>query len=132
MRLVVDTNVIISALVKNSASRKIIVYSTFHLFTPSFTLEELRLHLDEICGKKGIDNEESLRVLNILFKYINVIDFDFYVSKIERAKRIIGNVDENDVPFIALALSFDNGGIWSNDRHFLRQKEIKIWRTEDI
>jgi predicted nucleic acid-binding protein len=50
----------------------------------------------------------------------------------EKAHKIIGSIDSFDVPFVALALSIDNDGIWSNDKHFKNLKGIKIWKTSDI
>lgn len=44
----------------------------------------------------------------------------------------MGHVDEDDVVFIALALSIENDGIWSDDAHFKRQNMIKVFKTEDV
>ena len=132
MRFVIDTNIIISALIRESITRKIIIESPFYFFTPGFAFDELKTHLDPICKKRGLSKELTLRVLDDLSRYINTVDFNFFSSKIEPAKQIIGRIDEKDIPFIALALSFENDGIWTQDKHFLKQKEVKIWRTEDI
>lgn len=48
------------------------------------------------------------------------------------AKRLIGEIDPDDVPFIALALAIHNEGIWTEDEDFKKQNKIKIWKTEDI
>lgn len=132
MRLVIDTNIVISALIKDSWVRKIIVESGIELFTPDFTFEEIDKHLHYICKKSSLSREENLKVLGILSDYIRIVDFEFYAHKIKDAKKIIGKIDENDIPFLALAMSFKNDGIWTNDKHFLRQKEVKIWRTKDV
>ena len=39
---------------------------------------------------------------------------------------------EKDSQFIALALSIKNDGIWSNDKHFKKQKKIQVYKTVDI
>jgi len=44
----------------------------------------------------------------------------------------MGKIDRDDVPFIALALSFPNDGIWTEDRHFLKQRRVKVWRTREL
>ncbi len=44
----------------------------------------------------------------------------------------MGKIDEKDTPFIALALSIENDGIWFNDKHFDMQKKIKVYKTIDI
>lgn len=37
-----------------------------------------------------------------------------------------------DSIFIALALSTDNQGIWSEDKHFEQQKRVKVLKTKDV
>jgi len=54
------------------------------------------------------------------------------LGKMEEAENIMGKIDAGDVPFIALALSFPNDGIWTEDKHFLRQRRVKIWLTRDL
>ena len=38
-------------------------------------------------------------------------------------------VDTNRI-IIALALSVENDGIWSHDKHFEEQNKIRIWKTD--
>jgi len=52
----------------------------------------------------------------------------FYKSALE----IMKTIDKTDAPFVALALSFDNDGIWSNDAHLLKQKILRIWSTGEL
>jgi predicted nucleic acid-binding protein len=132
LRLVVDTNIIISAMIKDSTVRKIIVESGIDFFTPDFTFDEINRHLNDICKRNSLSRKINLKILSILSKYINVVDFGFYAHKITEARKIIGKIDEKDIPFLALALSFENDGIWTNDKHFLKQKKIRIQKTEDI
>jgi len=49
-----------------------------------------------------------------------------------KAKEIIGNIDKKDTPFIAVALSFKNNGIWFNDKHLKGQSEVKIFSTREL
>jgi predicted nucleic acid-binding protein len=41
-------------------------------------------------------------------------------------------IDPDDSPFIALAMSIENEGIWSDDKHFMVQDAIKIWKTAQL
>ncbi len=43
----------------------------------------------------------------------------------------MSKIDKNDVVFIAAALAL-NCPIWSDDKHFKKQKEIKIFTTKEI
>jgi len=132
LKLVVDTNIILSAMIKDSTIRKIIVESDIDFFTPDFTFDEINRHLNYICKKNSLNRKINLKILAVLSKYINVVDFGFYAHKITEARKLIGKIDEKDIPFLALALSFENDGIWTNDKHFLKQKKMKIWGTKEI
>ena len=132
LKLVVDTNIILSAMIKDSTIRKIIVESGIDFFTPDFTFDEINRHLNYICKKNSLNRKINLKILAVLSKYINVVDFGFYAHKITEARKLIGKIDEKDIPFLALALSFENDGIWTNDKHFLKQKKMKIWGTKEI
>ncbi len=50
----------------------------------------------------------------------------------KRAREIIGNIDENDAPFIACALATNADGIRSHDRHFTKQNVIKNYTNFDL
>ena len=43
-----------------------------------------------------------------------------------------GNIDKEDIIFIATALGIEDSVIWSDDRHFERQNKIKILKTKEI
>lgn len=41
-------------------------------------------------------------------------------------------IDINDSPFIAACLDINADGIWSFDRHFIKQKTIRVYTTKEI
>jgi len=55
---VLDTNIIFSALLKNSAARKIILSDTFDLFVPEFLFTEIEKHEDVILKKSGMRKDD--------------------------------------------------------------------------
>jgi len=67
-----------------------------------------------------------------LIDRINVLPKSDIMDHIDEAKEIIGDIDIDDVTFIALALAIPNNGIWTEDKHFKNQNRIKIWSTEEI
>ena len=67
-----------------------------------------------------------------MIEKINIVKIEKYKDYIKEADKIIGNIHKGDVPFIALALSVQNDGIWTDDKDFLNQNKIKIWKTEII
>lgn len=69
---------------------------------------------------------------SVLFASVQVVPVEEVMGKMEEAEKIMGKVDAGDVCFVALALSFPNEGIWTEDRHFLKQNRVKIWLTRDL
>jgi predicted nucleic acid-binding protein len=132
MILVIDTNRIIAALIKDSASRKIIYSDKFLLLTPKFTLEELKGNRKEILTKTRLSGTAFESLLSIIMSNLYVVDDSIIKYKLEEAKRIMDKIDKNDTPFIALALAIANDGIWTDDKHFERQNRIKVWKTSDL
>jgi len=130
MKLVIDTNSIISALIKNGISRRIIVSPVIRFITPDYTLQEILKYEKLICRKAKLNHDEFKLLLNLIFEHIAIIPKEDYKELLSRAKTLIEDVD--DVPFIALCLASNADGIWSDDTHFKTQKEIIIFRTKEL
>jgi len=129
MKLVVDTNRIIAALLRDSTTRKILLSDKFEFLTVGITESEIEEHRQEIIDKAKVTEEEFDRIFSLLLSKILVISDVAIESKIEEAKRIMDRIDPEDTPFIALSLAVENDGIWSDDKHFDQQNRIKIWKT---
>jgi predicted nucleic acid-binding protein len=132
MILIIDTNEIISALIRDSSSRRILLSPRFFFYTPDFTLTEIQRHIPLIERKTSLSRKDVLLLLNTLMERVQVMELKTYEHKYKEAKSLIGKIDPDDVPFIALALSLPNDGIWSSDKHLLKQERIKIWATQDL
>ena len=129
-----DTNILISALIKDSFSRKIILESNFKFLSPDFSLQEIEKYKEEILEKSGITNNDFYTLLYSILDKIEIVKKDEYNYKIKEAEDIIGKIDIKDVPFIALALALGNevSGIWTDDKDFERQNRIKVWKSRDV
>ena len=119
-------------MIRTSVTRKIIVNSIFELYTPEYTFSEIEKNLNYISNKNSLTLNDNKKVLEILTNYIHVFDAEFYIDYFDDAGRIIGKIDEKDIPYIALALAINNDGIWTNDEHFQKQNKIKVWKTKEI
>jgi len=132
MRLVVDTNRIIAALVKDSASRKILLSDKIDFLTIEITKQEIEEHRQELLDKTRLIDEQLNLALSFLFSRVFVVSDIVVESKMDEAKKIMDSLDPDDTPFIALALAVENDGIWSDDKHFKQQNTIRIWETKDL
>ncbi len=132
MRLVIDTGILISAILKDSVTRKILLLSDIEFLLPEYALEEYERHRETISKRGGLSGKELDIILSLLLDNIRTVSFSEIEPYLEDAYGIIGLTDPLDVPFVALALARENDGIWSNDKHFENIKKIKIWKTAEL
>ena len=52
-------------------------------------------------------------------------------EKYPMARRVMAKIDIDDAQFVAAALTLDCP-IWSDDKHFQRQKAVKVFTTKDL
>lgn len=129
MKLIVDANIIFSALIKNATTREIILLSTYEFYIPEFIFTELKKHFLELEEKTGLNKNRLNEILNEFFSIIRIIPFEEYSSKILEAEKICP--DKDDIDYFALALKF-NCGIWSNDKILKEQDKIKVYNTKEL
>ena len=131
MRLIVNTNRIIAALIKDSASRKIIIHSNAELLTIGFLNKEIQKYNGTLLKKSSLNKIELDILFKKLMEKVLILDDRLINTKIKEARRIMDKIDPNDTPFIAAALAA-KADIWSDDEHFQRQNKVKVWRTKDL
>ncbi|MBI2653518.1 PIN domain-containing protein [Candidatus Woesearchaeota archaeon] len=132
MKIILDVNVILSALIRDSTTRKIILNSDFDFYFPESSLHKIRKYKDYILEKSGLLEEEYNKLMATLFKYIRLVPSEEIEKNWDEAKRIMEHIDPEDVVFIATALGISDSVIWSDDRHFEKQDKVKVLKTEDV
>ena len=129
--IVIDTNIIISAIIKDSVTRKILVESSLDFGFPKISVAEIEKHKDYIMEKSGLGKLDFEKLLNTLFEYIYLIPQEIVQPQMEKAASVMGKIDIKDVVFLAAALAL-NSPIWTDDKDFERQNIIKIIKTSDL
>ena len=132
MRLVIDTNIIISALISNSVRRSVLMNSDFELIAPEYTYAEIMNHSELIKKKGKLTSEDFQYVMDILFSRITIYPSDEYADCYPVAQEIMRDIDPDDASFLALAMKTKVDGIWSEDKGFMRQSQVKVYRTVDL
>lgn len=133
MRLILDSSILFAGLLKNSITRRILIDCPFTIYTPETLLKEIRKYEFYILQKSGLTKNEFEHLLNLLTEKITIVEKEKYLHNIKEADELIGNADKGDVPFLALALTIPNDGIWTeNIKHFGKQNKVKVWTTKDI
>lgn len=68
----------------------------------------------------------------MLLFHIENVPIETYKSNLKQAYEILKDIDEDDTPYLALALSIENDGIWSDDTDFDKQKKVKVVKTREM
>lgn len=131
MRLVVDANVVISALIADSKTRELIVTLEPNLLTPAFVHDEIENYEGLIVEKSGMEPRRVQQFVDLLFQYIEVVPADDFHTHIEEADEAIGETDPDDVLYVACALARD-AAIWSDDGDFEEQNIVDVHSTVDV
>jgi len=131
IRVVIDTNILISALIKDdSITSKIIKSGIFEIYYPEDGMFELKKYRDYIIKKrkKALQKKSFDYALSFLLESIIVVPSLLYEDKIREAYEVMKDIDEKDTPFLALALKLQCP-IWSNDDDFEKQNLVEVYKT---
>lgn len=132
--MVVDTNVLIAALIVHGAVREVILRHPASFLTPQACLDELWEHT-EVWNRR----HATMRILRqavaaLCEDYVAVIPRSVYRGKEPEARLLID--DPDDVPVVSLALAVDNEGIWTfNTRDFRTPRltaRLRVLTTGEI
>lgn len=132
MKIVIDSNILFSALIKDSLTRKIILeYDDLFLF-PEFIFEEINNHIEELLIKSKMNKEDFNLLLKILLTKVIIVSNKYLLNYKKEAIKIVKNIDIDDAVFFACALNYKNSIIWSDDKQLKLQNKIKILNTSEI
>ena len=111
MKIVMDVNVFLSALIKDSTTRKIIINSSLEFYFPEHSMHKIRKYQNYVLEKSGLGESEYLEILSKLLMYIKLVPAEELAKSWNDAKKIMEHIDSEDVIFIASALSIQNSVI---------------------
>ena len=106
MKLVVDTNIIISAIIKDSLTRRILTHLDADLYTIDFSEQEIKKYKSEILQKAEISEIALDFLLEKLKDRLSNVDDNVVALKMEKAFEIMKEIDSKDSPFLAAALAY--------------------------
>ncbi len=127
MNLVIDANILFSALLKDSTTSDILFKHT--LYAPEFIFEEFRKYKDYLKSKTKRSEEEFNDLFTLFERRVILIPKKEIDSFIVKAEMI--SSDPKDIAYFALALKI-KCPIWSNDKELKKQQAVKIYSTEEL
>lgn len=132
MNIVLDSNVLFSALIKDSTTRKLILeHNTLFLF-PSYIFEEIEEHKHEILKKSKMNKEDFDKLLKIILKKVLIVPEDVLKMHKDEAIEIVKDIDLDDAVFFACALAYPESIIWSDDKQLKKQTRVRILNSTEM
>src|SRR3989338_7252266 len=102
MILVIDANILFSALIKDSLTAELIFNEDFKLYTCEFIIDEFFKYEKEIMKKTHRTREQFITIMHQLKDIITIIPKEEYYHLIEEAKKF--SPDPKDIMYFALAI----------------------------
>jgi putative PIN family toxin of toxin-antitoxin system len=119
MNVVVDTNIIFSALISAKSIIPEIIfapYNNFRFYTSEYLFDELEEHKSKLQKASKLTEKEINKAKVELFKYINIISLEIIPIAIwQQAKDLTFDIDPDDIPFVALSIYLD-AYLWTGDK----------------
>jgi predicted nucleic acid-binding protein len=132
MKIVIDTNRFIAALIKKEGlAREIIINSGYDFIFPEYEFQEVYKYKEDILRKAGYSEIEFIQAISSLLNHMKIVSNEEIQEYYTQARKLIGEIDSDDMIFIATALAFD-AMVWSDDLHFKMQNEVKALNTEEL
>ncbi len=132
MRIVIDSNILFSALIKDSYTRRTILEYKDKFLFPSYIFDEFDKHRHELLRKSGMDAADFGLLLSILLLKVEIVPKSQLDAHYANAIFIVKDIDPDDVPFIACALAHPGSIIWSDDKKLSKQAAVKVIGTDKI
>lgn len=109
MKVVVDANILFSAFLSASSQYRDLFFQEKHEFySPNFVFLEIFKHKEKILKCTKESEEDVYEFLGMMLKRISFVREEVVSAENYRKANVLcSEIDENDTPFVALALELD-------------------------
>ena len=135
MKIVVDTNIVFSAILNSqSGIGQILLYSdkSVKFYSPRYLQTEIQNHIQKIKKHTSLSESEIEEIIEAIYSKINFISEEFIPKEVLIvADELTSDVDYDDVMFVALAIHL-RCKLWTGDKNLmntLKQKGFKRFIT---
>jgi predicted nucleic acid-binding protein len=138
MRLVVDTNILLTYFWDTSLFRRICKENKAEFFTPEFALKEIKKHEKLIAGRIRISTNEFSSIYKSLFLNITVIDTMDYAQVLQECRDSVKEFSESEQDEFSKGLDFLAVSVmlccplWSNDKLLAKQDKVTVLKTKGV
>jgi putative PIN family toxin of toxin-antitoxin system len=123
MRVVVDTNIVFSAILNSDGLIGEILFNSeeqYEFYSPDFIIDELSKYKSKLRGLTKMSEKQVDVSIHQVLNNITLISPEAISSQNwKRAFELVFDVDEDDTPFLATAISLE-ASIWTGDKKLIK------------
>jgi predicted nucleic acid-binding protein len=101
MEIVLDTNILISSLLRDGLTRDMIILSPFKMHTIELSKMEIENHKEELLLKSKLDEISFDYLRNFIFEKVTFASLEDIIPFRDRATEIMSEIDIDDSLFLA-------------------------------
>jgi predicted nucleic acid-binding protein len=122
VKIIVDTNIVFSAVLSSRGKIGELLLNKpaeVEYLSPSFLLEELSIHAEKIIKLSRLSEIEYQQIKAYVIQHIEFVDANsISADNWLKASDMIKDLDEKDIPFLALAMEA-GGVLWTGDKKLI-------------
>ena len=139
MKIVVDTNILFSALLNSNGTISGLLFNSarqFEFYSCTYMRAEIERHWPKLLKLSKLTEAELAATYKLLLRRINFIHEGLIPATMwVAAAELVREIDPDDADFVALA-TYLRGGIWTGDkplRNGLRQRNFEaVYTTSEM
>jgi predicted nucleic acid-binding protein len=132
MNIIVDTNIIFSAIINSNGKIGNILFNSYNdlvLYSPEFMRYEIQHYHDKLMKAAKLTEQQLLEAEYRIISQIELISEELIKkSSWEYAYELTKDIDEDDTPFVALTIEL-NGLLWTGDKKLIKGLKNKGWNS---
>jgi putative PIN family toxin of toxin-antitoxin system len=124
MKVVVDTNIIFSAILNSDSTiGQILLYAgkSFEFYSSNYLKKEINNHIDKLKKITNLESQTLAELIELIYSKINFISEDLIPKEtLIIAEKLTRKVDFDDVMFVALSIHL-NSSLWTGDKVLVKE-----------
>ena len=131
MRLIVDANILVAALLKDATTREILLTENIEFFAPECLSLEVKSLLNNLRIRKRIKlkDKDLYDLTSTISSRITLFPEKSFIASIKQSISLVTHIE--DAPYIALSLALQVP-LWSNDSELKEQSLVKVYTTREL
>jgi predicted nucleic acid-binding protein len=131
MRLVVDANVLLSALLRDGPTRELLLHAPLDLYAPAWLRREGERHEAEIARRSDLGLPIVRSLIHRLLEQAQQVPEPVLAKHAGEALARCGRAGRKDAPYVACCLAVD-AALWTQGRTLSKEAGVAVVTTRKL